>query len=143
MTTILPRESRMPSLAGATEWLNSDPLTAANLQGRVVLVDFGTYTCINWLRTLPHIRAWAAKYREERLFVVGIQTPEFAFEENVESGRREVAQANQLAGRGGQPLRDLAGVQQPVPGPPCTSSTVKASSAITTSAKGGTSSPSA
>jgi thiol-disulfide isomerase/thioredoxin len=90
MTTILPRESRFPSLAGATEWLNSEPLTPAALQGRVVLIDFGTYTCINWLRTLPHIRAWAQKYREHGLVVVGIQTPEFAFEQSFESVRREV-----------------------------------------------------
>ena len=90
MTTILPRERRIPSLAGATEWLNSEPLTAADLQGRVVLVDFGTYTCINWLRTLPHIRAWADRYRELGLLVVGIQTPEFEFEQNLDSVRREV-----------------------------------------------------
>ena len=82
--------SRMPSLAGATEWLNSEPLTPADLQGRVVLIDFGTYTCINWLRTLPHIRAWAEKYREHGLVVVGIQTPEFEFEQNLDSVRREV-----------------------------------------------------
>ncbi len=80
----------MPSLAGATEWLNSEPLTAADLQGRVGLVDFGTYTCINWLRTLPHIRAWDQKYREAGLVVVGIQTPEFEFEQNLDSVRREV-----------------------------------------------------
>jgi thiol-disulfide isomerase/thioredoxin len=90
MTTILPRESRFPSLAGATEWLNSEPLTPADLRGRAVLIDFGTYTCINWLRTLPHIRAWAQKYREHGLVVVGIQTPEFAFEQSLESVRREV-----------------------------------------------------
>jgi thiol-disulfide isomerase/thioredoxin len=91
MTTILRRESKMPSLAGATEWLNSGPLTPASLQGRVVLVDFGTYTCINWIRTLPHIRAWNEKYRKDGLVVVGIQTPEFDFEQNVDSVRREVA----------------------------------------------------
>ena len=90
MNTILPRESRMPPLAGATEWLNSEPLTPADLQGRVVLIDFGTYTCINWLRTLPHIRAWAGNYREHGLVVVGIQTPEFEFEQNLDSVRREV-----------------------------------------------------
>ena len=90
MTTILTRKSKMPALAGATEWLNSEPLTAADLQGRVVLVDFGTYTCINWLRTLPHIRAWEEKYREAGLVVVGIQTPEFQFEQNLDSVRREV-----------------------------------------------------
>jgi thiol-disulfide isomerase/thioredoxin len=90
MTTILPRKSRIPSLAGATEWLNSAPLTPADLQGRVVLVDFGTYTCINWLRTLPHVRAWAERYREDGLVVVGVQTPEFEFEQNLASVRREV-----------------------------------------------------
>lgn len=80
----------MPSLAGATMWLNSEQLTPADLQGRVVLIDFGTYTCINWLRTLPHLRAWAEKYREQGLVVVGIQTPEFEFEQNLDSVRREV-----------------------------------------------------
>ena len=80
----------MPSLAGATEWLGSEPLTPDGLRGRVVLIDFGTYTCINWLRTLPHIRAWAEKYREHGLVVVGIQTPEFEFEQNLDSVRREV-----------------------------------------------------
>jgi hypothetical protein len=91
MTTIYEREIRMPSLDGATAWLNSEPLTAADLQGRVVLVDFGTYTCINWLRTLPYIRAWAERYGGDALVVVGIQTPEFDFEQNVDSVRRELA----------------------------------------------------
>ena len=91
MTSILQRESRMPSLAGATAWLNSDPLTPGDLAGRVVLVDFGTYTCINWLRTLPHIRAWAERYREHGLVVVGVQTPEFEFEHDLDSVRREVS----------------------------------------------------
>ena len=81
----------MPPLGGATEWLNSEPLTAEDLQGRVVLVDFGTYTCINWLRTLPYIRAWEQRYGDAGLVVVGIQTPEFGFEENLASVRREVA----------------------------------------------------
>jgi thiol-disulfide isomerase/thioredoxin len=90
MTAILQREGRMPSLAGATEWVGSEPLTPGALQGRVVLIDFGTYTCINWLRTLPHIRAWAEKYREHGLVVVGVQTPEFEFEQNLDSVRREV-----------------------------------------------------
>jgi thiol-disulfide isomerase/thioredoxin len=81
---------RIPSLAGATEWVNSEPLTPAGLRGRVVLVDFGTYTCINWLRTLPHIRAWAERYRDAGLVVLGVQTPEFEFERNLDSVRREV-----------------------------------------------------
>ena len=90
MTTIFSRKSKIPPLAGATAWLNSEPVSAADLEGRVVLVDFGTYTCINWLRTLPHIRAWAEKYREDGLVVLGVQTPEFEFEQNVDSVRREV-----------------------------------------------------
>src|SRR5689334_5066475 len=60
----LPVEGRLASLAGATGWLNSGPLTPAGLRGRVVLVDFWTYTCVNWLRTLPYVRAWAAKYAD-------------------------------------------------------------------------------
>ena len=90
MTTILQHERAMPPLAGATAWLNSEPLTPADLRGRVAVIDFGTYTCINWLRTLPHIRAWAAKYREQGLVLVGIQTPEFEFEQSLDSVRREV-----------------------------------------------------
>jgi len=91
MTTTLQRTTRISALAGATEWLNSERLTAADLKGHVVLIDFGTYTCINWLRTLPHIRAWVEKYRSGGLAVVGIQTPEFEFEQNLQSVRREVA----------------------------------------------------
>ncbi len=89
-TEIRPSEGRLPPFEGATGWLNSEPLTPADLQGRVVLVDFGTYTCINWLRTLPYIRAWEEKYRDAGLVVVGIQTPEFEFEQNLDSVRREV-----------------------------------------------------
>jgi thiol-disulfide isomerase/thioredoxin len=80
----------MPSLESATAWVNSEPLTPADFQGRVVLVDFGTYTCINWLRTLPYIRAWAEKYSDDGLIVLGIQTPEFEFEQNLDSVRREL-----------------------------------------------------
>ena len=108
------RETHLPGFEGATGWLNSEPLTPVALRGRVVLVDFGTYTCINWLRTLPHIRAWAKKYREDGLVVIGIQTPEFDFEQNLDSVRREVTATNRLAGRRRQPLRDLACLQQPV-----------------------------
>jgi thiol-disulfide isomerase/thioredoxin len=75
---------------GATAWLNSPAPTAAELRGKVVLVDFGTYTCINWLRTLPHIRAWAEKYKDHGLVVVGVHTPEFEFEKNLENVRRAV-----------------------------------------------------
>ena len=75
---------------GATAWLNSPALSTAGLRGKVVLVDFGTYTCINWLRTLPHVRAWAEKYKDQGLVVVGVHTPEFEFEKNMDNVRRAV-----------------------------------------------------
>jgi thiol-disulfide isomerase/thioredoxin len=78
-----PIEGQLPSLDGATGWLNSPPLTATGLCGNVVLVDFWTYTCINWLRTLGYVRAWAEKYVDEGLVVVGVHTPEFPFEADV------------------------------------------------------------
>ncbi len=81
----LPIEGPLPSFDGATGWLNSEPLTPEALRGRVVLVDFWTYTCINWLRTLPYRRAWAAKYADAGLTVIGVHTPEFGFEQNVEN----------------------------------------------------------
>jgi thiol-disulfide isomerase/thioredoxin len=79
----LPFERELPSFDGAVAWLNSAPQTPAGLRGRVVLVDFWTYTCVNWLRTLPYLRAWAAKYREAGLTVVGVHTPEFGFERTI------------------------------------------------------------
>jgi thiol-disulfide isomerase/thioredoxin len=81
----LPVEGRLPSFDGATGWLNSERLTPEGLRGRVVLVDFWTYTCVNWLRTLPYVRAWAAKYRDDGLTVIGVHTPEFGFERNVDN----------------------------------------------------------
>ena len=85
-------ESRQfAALRRATGWLNSPPLSATGLVGKVVLVQFGTYTCINWLRTLPYVRGWAQKYRE-RLTVIVVHTPEFAFEKNLENVRRAVQQ---------------------------------------------------
>src|ERR671926_33593 len=81
----LPIEGRLASFAGATRWLNSEPLTPEGLRGRVVLVDFWTYTCVNWLRTFPYVRAWAAKYADAGLTVVGVHTPEFRFEHNVDN----------------------------------------------------------
>ncbi|QIN82582.1 redoxin domain-containing protein [Rubrobacter tropicus] len=84
----LPVEGQLPSLGGATGWLNSEPLTAAGLRGKVVLVDFWTYTCINWLRQLPYVRAWAQKYGDQGLAVVGVHTPEFEFERNFDNVRR-------------------------------------------------------
>jgi thiol-disulfide isomerase/thioredoxin len=86
----LPVEGELPSLAGATGWLNSPPLMVADLRGKVVLINFWTYTCINWLRQLPYVRAWAGKYSGQGLVVVGVHTPEFAFERNVENVSRAV-----------------------------------------------------
>jgi len=81
----------MPTLAGATAWINTPPLTAAALRGRVVLVQFWTYSCINWLRTMPYVRAWAERYGGQGLVVLGVHSPEFAFEKDVERVRRAVA----------------------------------------------------
>jgi thiol-disulfide isomerase/thioredoxin len=81
----LPVEGHLPPFDGATGWLNSEPLTPEGLHGRVVLVDFWTYTCINWLRTAPYVRAWEAKYRDQGLTVIGVHTPEFGFERNVDN----------------------------------------------------------
>lgn len=83
----LGEEGPMPSLDGSTGWLNSQPLNADNLRGKVVLVDFWTYTCVNWRRTLPYVRAWAAKYKDHGLIVVGVHTPEFSFEHDVDNVR--------------------------------------------------------
>jgi thiol-disulfide isomerase/thioredoxin len=82
-TRELPDEGGLAPFSGATSWLNSDPLTPEGLRGRVVLVDFWTYTCINWLRTAPYLRAWDAKYRTAGLTIVGPHTPEFGFERDL------------------------------------------------------------
>ena len=84
----LPIEGELPSLAGATGWLNSEPLTATGLRGKVVLIDIWTYTCINWMRTLPYVRAWAEKYKDHGLVVIGVHSPEFPFERDVDNVRR-------------------------------------------------------
>src|SRR4051794_13076334 len=78
---------RMPSLGGATGWLNAEPLGRAELGGRVVLVDFWTLTCINWLRTEPYVRAWSHAYRDDGLIVIAVHTPEFAFEHDIDGVR--------------------------------------------------------
>jgi thiol-disulfide isomerase/thioredoxin len=83
-------KSELASLARADAWLNSPPLTAEALRGKVVLVDVWTYTCINWLRTLPYIRAWSEKYRDQGLVVVGVHAPEFSFEKDLGNVRRAV-----------------------------------------------------
>jgi thiol-disulfide isomerase/thioredoxin len=79
----LPVEGAFPSLSGSSGWLNSRPLTPADLRGKVVLIDFWTYTCINWRRTLPYVRAWADRYKDRGLVVIGVHTPEFPFERDV------------------------------------------------------------
>jgi thiol-disulfide isomerase/thioredoxin len=84
----LATEGTLPSLAGAIEWINSPPLTPEGLRGKVVLVDFWTYSCINCLRTLPYVRAWAEKYKDAGLVVIGVHTPEFAFEKQPDNVRR-------------------------------------------------------
>jgi hypothetical protein len=91
ITTPLSSGGRLPGFAGATGWVNSTPLGEAELRGRVVLADFCTYTCINWLRTLGYVRAWADRYADHGLTVVGVHTPEFPFEADAENVRRELA----------------------------------------------------
>jgi len=86
----LPVEGHLPGFDGATGWLNSPPLTPEGLRGRVVLVNFWTYTCINWLRTLPYVRAWAEKYQAQGLVVIGVHTPEFEFEHDLDNVRQQV-----------------------------------------------------
>ncbi len=80
----------LPSCAGATEWLNSEPLGPAELRDSVVLVNFWTWTCINWLRQEPYVRAWSQAYRDDGLIVIGVHTPEFAFEHDIEGVRRAI-----------------------------------------------------
>jgi thiol-disulfide isomerase/thioredoxin len=89
-TLQLPVEDELPSLAGATGWLNSEPLTPLALRGRPVLVEFWTFTCINWIRTLPYVRGWFEKYRDAGLVVIGVHTPEFDVERGVDHIRRAV-----------------------------------------------------
>jgi thiol-disulfide isomerase/thioredoxin len=86
----LSYEGNMPSLAEATEWLNSESLTPPDLRGHVVVIDFWTFTCINWIRTAPYRRAWDEKYREHGLTVIGVHTPEFPFERDVDSIRTAI-----------------------------------------------------
>ncbi len=95
-----PVEGSLPSLSGATAWLNSPPLTAAGLRGKVVLVEFWTYSCINWRRQFPYVRAWAEKYKDQGLVVIGVHTPEFPFEKNIDNVRwavKDMRVANPIA----------------------------------------------
>ena len=83
----LPDEGELPEFDGANAWLNSEPLTPAGLRGKVVLVEFCTFSCVNWLRTLPYVRAWDERYRGDGLVVIGAHTPEFEFEHDIEKIR--------------------------------------------------------
>ena len=108
-------EGGMPSLSGAVEWLNSPPLTPEALKGKVVVVDFWTYSCINCLRSIPYVRAWAEKYKDQGLVVIGVHTPEFAFEKNIDNVKKAVADLKidfPVADR--QRLCHLARIQEPV-----------------------------
>ena len=111
----LRAEGHLPGFDGATGWLNSAPLVPADLRGHVVLVDFWTLTCINWLRTEPYVRAWSRAYRDDGLVVVGVHTPEFSFEHDIERVRRATERASdRLPGRARQRLRGLARLRQPL-----------------------------
>lgn len=88
----LPVEAELPSLGGATGWLHSEPLAVSSLRGRPVLVQFWTFTCINWIRTLPYVRSWFEKYRDDGLVVLGVHTPEFDVERDAENVRRAAEQ---------------------------------------------------
>jgi thiol-disulfide isomerase/thioredoxin len=86
----LPVEGTIPSLDGAVRWLNSEPLTAEQLRGKVVLVNFWTYSCINCIRTIPYVRAWAEKYKDQGLVLIGVHAPEFAFEKRIHNVQRAI-----------------------------------------------------
>ena len=92
MSTTGPDHGALSAVDGAPAWLNSEPLTAAGLRGRIVLVDFWTYSCVNWLRTLPYVSAWHERYRERGLVVVGVHAPEFGFEHDLGNVRRAVSE---------------------------------------------------
>jgi Thioredoxin like C-terminal domain/Redoxin len=85
-------EGEFPDLGGATAWLNSEPLTPAGLRGKVVLVEFCTFSCVNWLRTVPYVRSWDERYRDDGLVVIGAHTPEFQFEHDLEKIRSALAE---------------------------------------------------
>lgn len=87
----LPDEGTAPPLDGAVEWLNSAPLTMEQLRGKVILIDFWTYSCINCIRTIPYVRAWAEKYKDQGLVVIGVHTPEFAFEKKIDNIKKAIS----------------------------------------------------
>ena len=134
----------MPSLGGATGWLNSEPLGPAELRGHVVLVNFWTLTCINWLRQEPYVRAWSQAYRDDGLIVIGVHTPEFSFEHDIDLVRQAVEERDidyPVARR--QRLRDLERLRQPLLAGALLRRRGRASSATSTSAKDATSNRSA
>jgi thiol-disulfide isomerase/thioredoxin len=135
----LPVEGSLPPLSGATGWLNSPPVTAADLGGHAVLVNFWTYTCINWLRQLPYLRAWSEKYQDQGLIVLGVHTPEFDVEHDLDNLRRAatdlrstIRSRSTTTTRSGMPSATATGR-------PCTSSTRKGRSGIIVSARATTS----
>jgi len=89
-TLRLPVEGNLPAFGRGNEWLNSPPLSPADLRGKVVLVDIWTYSCINWLRHFPYVRAWGEKYKDRGLVVIGVHSPEFEFEKDLDNVRRAV-----------------------------------------------------
>ena len=110
-----PTKYALPSLDGATGWLNSAPLTPDDLRGKVVLVDFWTYTCINWLRTLGYVRAWAEKYESHGLVVIGVHTPEFPFEHDIDNVRWAAKELRRRVSDRARPrLCGVARVRQPL-----------------------------
>ena len=138
------RRAHMPPLDGATGWINSEPLDPAGLRGSVVLVNFWTLTCINWLRQEPYVRAWSQAYRDDGLVVIGAHTPEFSFEHEIElvraggeeSGRSTTRSRSTTTTGSGAPSTTTTGRRS-------TSSTGRASSATSTSARDATSNRSA
>ena len=135
----LPVEGRLASFDGATSWLNTEPLTPEALRGRVVLVDFWTYTCVNWLRTLPYVRAWAAKYAKAGLTVVGVAHAR----SSASSGTSTTSSRSRATSASTTRSRSTATTASGAPstttsGRPCTSPTRRAGSATTTSARAST-----
>ena len=129
----------MPTLDGATGWINSPPLRADELRGHVVLVNFWTLTCINWLRTVPHIRAWSRAYRDDGLVVVGVHTPEFAFEHQIGLVEQAVGEPERSTTRSPSTTTTRSGTPSTTTtGRPSTSSTRKAPGGASTSARAAT-----
>ena len=107
--------SPLNSLSGATGWINSKPLTASELKGKVVLVDFWAYSCINCIRAVPYINAWAEKYKDSGLVVIGVHTPEFDFEKQMPNVQRAVQKFQYHVSRcARQQQRDLECVSQSI-----------------------------